>query len=218
MSTPIGCLFSNTSLYVWSSTQLIGWVLPIFISLFARYRDPSTQRWVSECFLILYGYYLWLALGILYIAQIALGQMQPDPFCPYQQNYSFPALAPFYIGSAIGLTLFIPVFLNSYYSWFTGVTILCCIWIVPPTVLIWYSIFTPTQVGMSLGIGVATTLIFILMYRFWWMPVMPYVVNTPLFRFLSVSETWFSTTEQQRDTARIARCVEEQERGKPWLC
>jgi hypothetical protein len=214
----IGCLFSETSLYVWSATQLIGWVLPIFIMLFARSRDPRTGKWTAEAFLTLYGQYTWISLSMLYILQIALNQQQPDPFCPYLTTPGVPALAPFYIGSVIGLTLFLPIFLEFYYSWFTGITILFCIWIAPAAVLVWFSIFTAAQVGLSLGIGVLNTLIFMLIYKFWWMPHMPWLLNTWVFKFLCLSETWFSSAEQQQYTVYVAECVAQQERGRRSQC
>jgi hypothetical protein len=209
MSTPIGCLFTSTSLYVWSGVQLLGWVLPFFITLLARYRDPVTKEWVAEAGLVIYSFYLYLCLALLYILQIAMGQMQQDPFCPYVYNYGFPALCPFYIGLAIGLTLFLPIFMNFYYSIVTGLTILACIWIAPALVLVWFSFHTPSQVGLSLGMGVLVTLVYLMAFKFLVMPQMPYVLNQPPCTWLGLTETWFSSDEQQQATREVKQTLME---------
>jgi hypothetical protein len=216
---PIGCLFSVSSLYVWSATQLLGWVLPIFFTLLAHYRDPVTNQWVAEMFLVAYSYYVCFSLFLLYIFQIALQQLQPDPFCPYLTTYGVPALTPFYVGCAIGLTLLLPIFLEFSYSLFTGITILCCIWIAPAATLIWFSIFTASQVALSLGIGVLITLLFILMFKFYWVPYMPYMLNVAPFTWLGVVETWFSDKNQQERAYKVRECRERLALGKRWpLC
>lgn len=218
MSTPIGCLFTSTSLYVWSATQLLGWVLPLFLTLFARYRDPVTKQWVAEAFLVLFSFYLYLCLALLYIFQIALHQLHPDPFCPENYTYGYPALCPFYIGIAVGLTLFLPMFLHFNYGIVQGLTVLACIWIAPAAVLIWFSIHTPAQVGLSLGVGVLMTLLYMLVFRFCLLRFMPYLINLAPFSMLSLTETWFSTDQQQLNARRIRQWLDDMNKRKYCRC
>lgn len=203
----VSCQFDSYSLYVFSGVQLIGWVLPVILTFFSRYRDPVTHKWVAEMFLVAFSYYLFYAQLFLYILQIAMHQLQPDPFCPGVMTYGFPALPPFYVGVCIAMTLLLPVFLEFSYGVISGVSILSCIWIAPPAVLVWFSFYSWQQVALSLGIGLLVTLLFVLMYRFWLLPLLPYVLNVAPASTLGLVDTWFQTDAQQLETRRIAQIL-----------
>jgi len=214
----VGCLFTENSLYVWSGVQLVGWILPLVLSVFARYRDPVTREWVAESFVVLFSYYLCFCFFLLYIFQIALAQLQPDPFCPQIMTFGMPAMAPFYVGVCVGLTLFLPIFMGFYYSPMQGFIVLACIWIAPAVVLIWFSFFTASQVGMSLGVGVGVTLLFIAMFRFYFVPLAPYLLNLAPCTWLSLRETWFSSDEEQYQRRRVELWIKEQQLQRGTCC
>lgn len=217
MSTPVGCLFTSASLYVWSGVQLLGWVLPLFITLLSRYRHPITREWVAEAALTLFSFYLYLCLALLYIVQVALQQLQPDPFCPEAYSFGMPSLPAFYIGIAVGLTLFLPMFMSFYYSIMTGLTILAFIWIAPALTLVWFSFHTATQVGLSLGVGVLVTLLYLGAFKFWLVPQLPWLLNQAPCSCLGLTETWFSSVQQQRYAQEIKQTLEAM-RGRRKCC
>lgn len=160
--------------YVTAQGSALAWtqVLPTLISL-----SLSLLTFFNCQVLFLYlGVYLHAFQLLLWSIQLALRIDRPDPICQEYHTYSFPSIESFYIAALVTFLIGYSVFWNVRQKWSLWLTVFI-FFIVPPTVLVFFSFNVWYEVVISLGIGVIATFLFIIFLYVYIQENSPYYLN-----------------------------------------
>lgn len=175
------CYYYSYAAQVYQWTHLVPWIVPLAIS--AASIGRAKKKWGKQVTLVLYGTWLSILQLILLIVQSNMNRMRADPYCPDTFSAAYPCVEAFYVCS---LTMFIIGFT---YIW--NVVLPWPYWTVlflfiagPPSVLIFFQYNTLAEILVSGGIGIGTTIMFLLFFAFVVVDMLPYLMVQAPF-------TWF---------------------------
>lgn len=196
------CMYRSISGITVYYVQLISW--GVFFVMFGAgiVKDTLRGRWGQQFTLTLFGVWLAIWQGLLYILQFALNVQRVDPFCTRSTLLVFPSIPSFY--AAAGAT-FIMAFVQvqgldlPWSKWPVLLVFLLC-----PFVLAFFTINTWIEVLVSILVGVASTMLFFVILVRWLIPWYPHLLNSFPWAYMYCIDTWFMTerSRQQEDDIR----------------
>lgn len=179
----------------------LSWIVYLLL-LGLSWRKGPSGKWGKEISIVfLMG---WLAFweATIYVLQWGLAWVRPNPFSLSGTYFGFPSIIGFYTGFGATFVIGIAVMLNIAFSWYYWVGVLVSV-IVPPIILSWFNFNTWYETTLSLGFGVVTTILFLLILWHYIRPQLPILLNSEPFTYFNCVDTWLLTREQHEQTERV---------------
>lgn len=190
----MSCIYSSYFGQAFQWIRLLPWLVPLAISAASFGRD-GRGRWGKQITLTLYAGYLMFVQLLLYILQASFNVEQSDPYCPQLKYWAFPSLEAFYTSS---LTTYIVGF-----CFFWGITLSETYWVflfvvlvAPPSVLVWFTYISWTNVLVSECLGIGTTLLFLCVLRYFILDELSYMLHTAPWTWMNAIDSYARTQEQ----------------------
>lgn len=203
-SIPGACLYTSYGAASFAAVQLISWIVPLTLAAASPVYDQETGRWGRQFVLVSFGFYVFFWGFILYIFQVALAVMRADPFCPVIQTYGVPSSAAFYVAS-MGTFLLGLAYEMSFWYTITNSLYLIIWWLAPPFVLVWFGFNVWQEVLLSMGLGILSTTVFLLLVWHVLVHDMPYLLQQGPWSWCNCVDTWIQTIEQRRKTEDLRK-------------
>lgn len=204
------CAYTSASAQVFVAVQITPYLIAIFIFGASIAYCQRTKRWGKQLTLLLFNMWLTIFLLLVYIAQMALGQLRPDPWCASADlTYGTPSTAAYYC--AAGAT-FVVVFVwwrripFPWSGWPLVGLVLCC-----PLVLAYFEFNTWTEVLCTQAIGIASTLAFFLVLDRLLLGWYPYMLNQRPWTWLQCIDTWLLSDRQHAQEERLRAIIKQRE-------
>lgn len=188
----------STSTYAsqaWTVVHYIPWIVPfaIFCVSITPRRDGKGG---AQLILKLYGMWLSLIQIVLTLLQHHFNYMRDDPFMIFPPTYVFPSLKAYYWAALITYAVLFCYLYNITLGWFWW----ACVFLffaMPQGMLIWMTYNTWQESLISTLLGVLSTTVFLLLIRFIVQDSFPYLLHMFPFTYMSVTDTYIMTEEQQ---------------------
>lgn len=156
-----------------------------FVCSYKR-RDPVTgeTEHLGEIVFPLLSLYLNVMHLILYPVQRYMGA-------------GFPSIESFYVGAIVAFIVGYCIMWHRRQPW-TRWVIYFGLFALPPLILVWFGNYPWWQVLASLALGVASSLMFLVIIRYYISESLPYMMNMWPLSWLGYQDTYFCNAQQQR--------------------
>jgi len=189
-----GCYYASLMGEVFGLTQLIPTIVTYFLTATSFFFRGFFILWI-------YGFYLHAVQLLLWVIQVYLEQVRPDPTCQIYQSFAFPSIAAFYVAS-----IFTFFALYSYYwyveqswlVWFLSYIVLAGV----PVILVANSYNHPWEVAVSMFFGIAFTWIYVIVLRLYICPTLPFLLNEFPCSTLGYTDTFLMSEEENLECIR----------------
>ena len=162
-----GCYYVGVGAQAFGWTQIVPSIVGIcFLVLTA---------WTRQVFFVIFGTFLYLPQFVLWCFQRYFEVVMPDPVCQLYHSYAFPSITTFYVAVLITVFFIISYWWNYSHPWSIYVMFYGLVLIVP-FILVWTGYNQWWQVLFSLGFGVAVGIFFVVIFRYYVSPIMPYLL------------------------------------------
>ncbi len=204
------CSYTSTSAYVFLGVQNISWVVFLFSAGISITRDTERKQWGVQLTMVLFNLWLSVCQFFVYVLQMALNTLRPDPFCPDVLSYGFPSIPAFYaaagvtflIGFAIWRRLMLP-----WSRWPVLTLLFCC-----PLVLSWFTYNTWVEILVTMVAGVASSAAFLIVLRYVLLPRFPEMLCTAPWTWFYCIDTWLMGDRSRAREQRIRAIVNDSSR------
>lgn len=204
------CSYPSPVATAFEYTHLIPWIVPLVITAASIGKD-RTGKWGKQIILIWYGSFLFVCQIGLYIAQASFNVTRTDPYCIDVVSYAFPSTEGFYISALSTYVIVFTYLWNIPLSW-SYWTILFVFVIGPSGILVWFTYNTLAEIGISVGIGSGTTIIFLLFVRFLWIDDIKFFVLQAPWTWLNAIDSYVQTDIQLIEASRTEFIVKKLEK------
>lgn len=203
----MACLYDQS---VWSRTywalSYTGLVVGLGLFFVSLAQDTKRNRWGVQWLVKTFSYYLLVWYAALWVCQVALNDLRPDPFCPLVQWSGFPSVSTFYAASFTTFVIGTTYIYNRPFGWMWWVTLLGIFFGVP-IVLAALGPSTWREIVLSLGLGVLAAIMYVAIVHYWIKPLLPWVLNSPPFTWFGCIDTWVMDDTQHQEEERIRHLV-----------
>jgi hypothetical protein len=221
---PGSCYYTSWTGGAFAITQLVSWIVPLALAVASPvhvYRELAptkrdgepriVDRWGRQFVLVAFGMYIFFWSFALYIFQVALAMVRPDPFCPAVLTYGLPSSSAFYVAASGTFMVCMAVAMRFWYNW-TNTLYLLVWWFVLPAVLIWVGYNTWQEVLLSASLGGAATVVFF--FAVWKLAIndMPYLLQQPPWSWFNCVDTWVQSQAQQDQSEELRLWLQDRDR------
>lgn len=190
----------------WTVVHYIPWIVPfaIFCVSITPRRDGKGG---AQLVLKLFGMWLSVMQILLNVLQNYFNYQRNDPFMIFPPAHAFPSLKAYYWAALMTYVILFCYLYNIILGWFWW----ACIFLffaLPQSMLVWMLYNTWQEALVSTLLGVISTTVFLLLIRFIIQDSFPYLVNMFPFTYMSVTDTYIMTEEQQKLATAVRERME----------
>lgn len=193
-----GCYYVN----VWGQTFAWTQTLPTIVTSGLSLLTLVTHAVVF----FVYGLFLHGCQFVLWAFQLYFQYARPDPICQLYNSYGFPSVEAFYAASLASFVISFSLAFGVILSWIVWI-MLYILAIAPPLVLVWFSYNTPWEVLFSMGMGALFTIPFVIVFKFYITPIMPYLLTIFPLNILGYNGAYYLNQHDLRRYAKIHKCL-----------
>lgn len=203
----MSCGYNSYASQIYSGVDWIPFIVPLAISAAAWTFTPTGKdghmKPAKQLILIFFGLWLLLMELFVYMAQVYANVQRPDPYClELVMVYAFPSRISFYLATLVTYLFMFAYLWNAEIHWLYW-TCTLLFFVAPQAMLVWMVQNTWQEALISTLIGVISTIVFMVFYRFFVIDVTPYLVQQRPWTWFSAADTWTMTRKQQEDSLRI---------------
>lgn len=201
------CAYDET---LWSrvywSLSYTGVVLGVGLFFVSMAQDTKRNRWGVQWMVKMYSTYLLAWFGALWLVQVALNDVRPDPFCPGVTWSGFPSINTFYSSSFTAFVVLTTYLYNRPFGWVWWLTLLGIFFGVP-LVLSALGPSTWREILTSVGLGLLSAIIFVAGIHYCIKPYLPWLLNCAPFTWFGCIDTWIMSDEEHETERRIRQSL-----------
>jgi len=204
------CAYPSIVAQVYEGTHLLPWLVPLAVTAASFGRDKN-GRFGKQIMLVWYGLFLTLMQLVVYIFQNSFNTTRSDPYCVEIVSYAFPSMEAYYVSALSTFITGLTYFWDIQMSW-TYWTMMITFLIGPAGILIWFGYNSVPEILMSIGMGTGTTLLFLVLVRFFWREHIPFLLLQAPWTWFNCIDSYIMTDEQQDESMRIPVVLRELEK------
>jgi hypothetical protein len=178
--------------------------------------DTRRKQWGKQWMLVYFGLYLTAWQFILYILQYTLAAPRASPYDPTGTAifYGYPSEVGFYTAVLVTFVFEFTFARNIAFS-FTYWSALFATAVFVPGFLIWCGFNTWQETLLSVGLGVFSVTLYILVVWIYIIDDLPILLNSSPWAWSGTIDTWLRSDIQIKATEDIASCLVQIERQEP---
>lgn len=161
-----GCYYISVNGWAFGWTQSV----PLLFDLVSTVLTAAT----SETLYLIFAFYLYIPQYIVWVMQRYFQYVRPDPICQLYHTWAFPSMECMYIGAIFGAYCAYAYYWTPLISFLTWDLMFACV-ILPPVILIYTSYNYWWEIAFSLGFGLLSGILFVVIMRLFVKPDMAYL-------------------------------------------
>lgn len=204
------CYYPSILAQVYEAVHLIPWIAPLAISA-ASFGKDRDGRYGKQIYTMMFGIFLTLMQIAIYIFQNYFNRLQEDLYCIGTYSNAFPSIEGFYCSAFVTFIAATTYFWNiqmSYIYWTCSILFL----IGPPSVLLWYTYNSLSEILISVAIGVSTTLLYVVLVRFIIKEHIPFLLIIAPFTWFNAIDSYIMSEDEQQQSIRIRTVIKDLEK------
>lgn len=210
----MACVYPTYAAQIYSYTHWLPFLIPLAITV-AAFGHNRYGKWGKQVMIAFFGYTISVMQIVLIIVQYSMGIMRADPYCPDTiVSLAYPCQEAYY---ATLLVTFIFCFVagwNIELSWIFWAGLLGLM-ALPPVVLVWFQFNTPLEVGVSMAIGAATSIVFMLVYSCLILPDLPFILTQFPWVFMECIDSYSMELKDLKRTEEL-RAIKDDLHSMGW--
>lgn len=161
-----GCYYVGVGAVAFGWTQIIPTITTLCFFV--------ASSFTNKPMLLFFSLYLYIPQITIYCFQHYFQVIMPDPVCQLYHSYAFPSMSAFYVGALFAGFVTATYLFNYSHGWNIWIVMELFL-VIPPIILVYYSYNRWWEVVLSVGFGVANGVFFMVVYKWYIYPSLPYL-------------------------------------------